>query len=148
MYLSSLVRKIKSDDTLTNFAKLYGIAQAATQNITLSDNFANPDTLVSVALVLKNIPLENIVLVQYPSKTGGTGIFAGKVQPITSVANALFAAIKADLPIGARRELARGRPRRLDARPERAGADRRLRSIRRPRRPSPPRLRRPSWCPA
>lgn len=100
VYLSSLVRKIKSDDTLTNFAKLYGIAQAATQNITLSENFANPDTLVSVALVLKNIPLENIVLVQYPSKTGGTGIFAGKVQPITSVATALFNAIKADQPIG------------------------------------------------
>jgi len=50
--------------------------------------------------VLKNIPLQNIVLVQYPSKTGGTGIFAGKVQPITSVANALFDAIKADVPIG------------------------------------------------
>ena len=100
MYLSSLVRKIKSDDTLTNFVKLYGIAQAATQNITLSDNFANPDTLVSVALVLKNIPLENIVLVQYPGKTGGTGIFAGKVQPVASVATALFNAIKADQPIG------------------------------------------------
>ena len=55
---------------------------------------------MSVALVLKDIPLENIVMVQYPSKTGGTGIFAGKVQPITSVANALFAAIKADQPIG------------------------------------------------
>jgi LCP family protein required for cell wall assembly len=100
VYQSSLVRKIKSDDTLTNFAKLYGIAQAATRNITLSDNFANPDTLVSVALVLKDIPLENIVLVQYPSKTGGTGIFSGKVQPITSVATALFNAIKADQPIG------------------------------------------------
>jgi LCP family protein required for cell wall assembly len=100
VFLSSLVRKIKSDDTLTDFAKLYGIAQAATQNITLSDNFANPDTLVSIALVLKDIPLQNIVMVQYPSKTGGTGIFSGKVQPITSVANALFAAIKADKPIG------------------------------------------------
>jgi LCP family protein required for cell wall assembly len=100
VYLSSLVRKIKSDDTLTNFVKLYGIATAATKNITLSENFANPDVLVSIALVLKNIPLQNIVMVQYPSKTGGTGIFAGKVQPVTSVANALFAAIKADQPIG------------------------------------------------
>jgi len=100
VYLSSLVRKVKSDDTLTDFSKLYGIAQAATQNITLSENFAHPDTLVSIALVLKDIPLENIVMVQYPSKTGGTGIFAGKVQPITSVAKALFDAIKADQPIG------------------------------------------------
>ena len=100
VFLSSLVRKIKSDDTLTNLPRLYAIAQAATQNMTLSENFAQLNTLVSIALVLKNIPLENIVMVQYPSRTGGTGIYTGKVQPVTSTANALFAAIKADTPIG------------------------------------------------
>ena len=100
VFLSALVRKIKSSDTLTNFSKLYAIAQAATQHITLSQNFTHLDTLVSVALVLKNIPLENIVFVQYPGKTGGTGISAGKVQPVASIANQLFAAIKADQPIG------------------------------------------------
>ena len=100
VFLSALVRKIKSSDTLTNFGKLYAIAQAATQHITLSENFTHLDTLVSVALVLKNIPLENIVFVQYPGRTGGTGIYAGKVQPVTSIANQLFAAIKADQPIG------------------------------------------------
>lgn len=100
VFLSSLVRKIKSDDTLTDFGKLYGIAQAATQNMTLSENFARLDTLVAIALVLKDIPLQNIAMVQYPSKTGGTGIYLGKVQPITSTAKALFDAIKADLPIG------------------------------------------------
>jgi hypothetical protein len=96
---SSLVRKIKSDDTLTDFCKLYGIAQAATQNMTLSENFARADTLVSIALALKNIPLQNIAMVQYPSRTGGTGIYLGKVQPIESTANLLFDAIKADVPI-------------------------------------------------
>ncbi len=100
VFLSALVRKIKSSDTLTNFGKLYAIAQAATQNITLSQNFTHLDTLVSVALVLKNIPLENIVFVQYPGRTGGTGIYSGKVQPVASIANQLFAAIKADQPIG------------------------------------------------
>ena len=100
VFLSALVRKIKSNDTLTNFGKLYAIAQAATQNITLSQNFTHLDTLVSVALVLKNIPLENIVFVQYPGRTGGTGIYAGKVQPVTSIANQLMAAIKADQPVG------------------------------------------------
>ncbi|WP_309711849.1 LCP family protein [Pseudolysinimonas sp.] len=99
VFLSSLVRKIKSDDTLTDFGKLYGIAQAATQNMTLSENFARLDTLVAIALVLKDIPLENIAMVQYPSRTGGTGIYLGKVQPITSTAKALFDAIKADVPI-------------------------------------------------
>ena len=94
------MRKIKSNDTLTNFGKLYSIAQAATQHITLSQNFTHLDTLVSVALVLKNIPLENIVFVQYPGRTGGTGIYSGKVQPIPAIANQLFAAIKNDQPIG------------------------------------------------
>lgn len=100
VFLSALVRKIKSNDTLTNFGKLYAIAQAATQHITLSQNFTHLDTLVSVALVLKNIPLENIVFVQYPGRTGGTGIYSGKVQPIPSIANQLMAAIKADQPVG------------------------------------------------
>jgi LCP family protein required for cell wall assembly len=100
VYLSSLVRKLKSSDTLTNFSKLYSIAQAATQNLTLSENFTHLDTLVSVALVLKKIPLDNIVFVQYPGRTGGTGIYEGKVQPVASTASALFAAIKADKPIG------------------------------------------------
>lgn len=100
VFLSSLVRKIKSDDTLTDFGKLYGIATAATKNISLSTNFANLDTLVSVALVLKDIPLDHIVFVQYPSRTGVPGIYAGKVAPIQSVADALFAVIKADKPLG------------------------------------------------
>ncbi len=100
VYMSSLVRKIKSDDTLTDLTKLYGIAQAATQNMTLSQNFARLDTLVAVALVLKDVPLDNIVMVQYPGTTGGTGIYAGKVQPLTAQASALFAAIRADKPIG------------------------------------------------
>jgi LCP family protein required for cell wall assembly len=101
VFLSALVRKIKSSDTLTNFGKLYAIAQAATQHITLSQNFTHLDTLVSVALVLKNIPLENIVFVQYPGRTGNPNPpYAGKVQPVTAIANQLFAAIKADQPIG------------------------------------------------
>lgn len=100
VFLSSLIRKIKSDDTLTDFGKLYSIAQAATKNISLSSNFANLDTLVSVALVMKDIPLENVVFVRYPSTTGVGGIYQGKVAPIQSVADALFAAIKKDRPVG------------------------------------------------
>ncbi|MGN6326979.1 LCP family protein [Pseudolysinimonas sp.] len=100
VYLSSLVRKIKSSGTLTDVSKVYGIARAATENITLSDNFSRLDTLVSIALVLKNIPLQNIVFVQYPGTTGGTGIYAGKVQPSRALATELFTAIKADKPIG------------------------------------------------
>jgi len=98
VYLSSLVRTVKSNDTLTNVSKLYGIAQAATQNMTLSDNLKNLNTMVSMALVLKGIPLDHITFVQYPSTTGVGGVYSGKVAPLTAPATALFAKLKADEP--------------------------------------------------
>jgi LCP family protein required for cell wall assembly len=98
VYLSSLVRTVKSNDTLTDFSKLYAIAQAATQNMTLSDNLKNLNTMVSMALVLKGIPLDHITFVQYPSTTGVGGVYSGKVAPLAAPAAALFAKIKADQP--------------------------------------------------
>ncbi|MDB5726746.1 MAG: hypothetical protein JWQ16_3500, partial [Novosphingobium sp.] len=98
VYLSSLVRVVKSSDTLTNFTKLYGIAQAATTNMTLSTSLKNLNTMVSMALVLKGIPLSNITFVQYPSTTGVGGVYSGKVAPLVTPASELFAKIKADQP--------------------------------------------------
>jgi LCP family protein required for cell wall assembly len=98
VYLSSLVRTVKSNDTLTNFTKLYGLAQAATSSMTLSDSLKNLNTMVSLALVLKKIPPSNITFVQYPGTTGVGGVYAGKVAPLAGPAAALFAKIKADQP--------------------------------------------------
>jgi LCP family protein required for cell wall assembly len=96
VYLSSLVRTLKSAETLSDPFKVYGIAQAATSNMELSRNFANTDTLVSIALALKDIPLENVTFVQYPGTTGVGGIYLGKVAPVQSRADELFALIKSD----------------------------------------------------
>jgi len=98
VYLSSLVRTLKSNETLSDPFKVYGLAQAATSNMTLSQGFSNPDTLVSIALALKNIPLERVTFVQYPGTTGQGGIYSGKVAPVKSKADALFAKILADEP--------------------------------------------------
>jgi LCP family protein required for cell wall assembly len=98
VYLSSLVRTVKSNNTLTNPAKLYAIAEAATTNMTLSTSLKNINTMVSLALVLKGIPLDKITFVQYPSTTGVGGVYSGKVAPLATPASALFAAIKADQP--------------------------------------------------
>jgi hypothetical protein len=38
------------------------------------------------------------MFVQYPGVTGQTGVYLGKVAPVTSTANALFDKIKADQP--------------------------------------------------
>jgi len=98
VFLSSLVRTLKSEDTLNNPAKLYSIAQAALSNMELSSNFANPDTLVSVAKALSTLELENVTFVQYPGTTGNPGIYAGKVKPTAAVASQLFSKILADEP--------------------------------------------------
>ena len=100
VFLSSLVRKLKSAQTLTNPVALFGLAKAAISNMTLSNSLNSLDTMVSIAMALKDIPLENIVFVQYPGATGGEGVYAGKVQPIQAEADALFAAILADQPVG------------------------------------------------
>lgn len=98
VYLSSLVRKLQSQETLTNIPRLYSIATAATQNMTLSSNLKGLDTLVAVAQSLRNIPLEDIVFVQYPGTTGLDGIYLNKVAPITAKADQLFELIADDEP--------------------------------------------------
>jgi LCP family protein required for cell wall assembly len=96
VYLSSLVRKLESSNTLTNPATLFKIASAATRNMALSDR--SIDTWVSIAQALKDIPLNRVQFVQYPGTTGVGGVYQGKVAPIQSEADALFALIKADKP--------------------------------------------------
>jgi hypothetical protein len=92
------VRTLKSAETLTNLPRLYALANAATQNMTLSSNLKSIDTLVAIAQSLKDIPIERIVFVQYPGITGVGGVYAGKVAPVTAKADALFDLIRADEP--------------------------------------------------
>ena len=98
VFLSALVRKLKSAETLTDPVKVYGLAKAAISNMQLSNSLQNVNTLVSIALALKDIAPEHISFLQYPA---GYGNFDGRsgVLPIQSDADTLFSAIKADLPV-------------------------------------------------
>lgn len=99
VYLSSLVRKLKSSDTLGDYKRVYGLADAALSNMTLSNNLADIPTMVSIALALKNIPLQRVTFVQYPGTTGNTeGVYAGKVKPDTYTGDQMMAYIAADQP--------------------------------------------------
>ncbi|PPF65713.1 LytR family transcriptional regulator [Clavibacter michiganensis] len=92
VFLSALVRTIKSTDTLTNPAKLYGIARAVVDNMQLSTSLADLDTLVSVALTFKDIPLDDVVFLQYP----GTVLANGRVQPDEAAAAQLVGLLASD----------------------------------------------------
>ena len=98
VFLSSLVRTVKSSDTLTDFSKLFNIATVVTKSMTLSNSLKNINTMVAMAQVLRKLPLDRIMFVQYPGSTGGTGIYANKVRPDLDRATALFDLIKADKP--------------------------------------------------
>ena len=98
LYMSSLVRKVQDEGVLQDITKLYGIAQVAASSMTLSNSLAGLDVMVAMALVLKEIPRENIVFVQYPGTTGVGGVYSGKVAPIESLATKLFDKIRNDTP--------------------------------------------------
>ncbi|WP_411700975.1 LCP family protein [Conyzicola sp.] len=98
VYLSSLVRTLKSGETLGDPLKIYNLAKAATANMTLSQGFSNLDTLASIALALKDIPLESVTFVQYPGTTGADGVYSGKVAPVKAKAQELFDLIESDTP--------------------------------------------------
>lgn len=93
VFLSSLVRTIKSADTLGNPAKVYALAKAAASNMTLSDTL-NITTMASIAVALKNIDLNSVVFVQYPNHYVADG-----VAPTTDAASQLFTALEKDTPI-------------------------------------------------
>jgi LCP family protein required for cell wall assembly len=100
VFLSSLVRTLKSADTLGDPGKVYALAKAALNNMQLSSSMKNADTMYQMALALKDIPLEDVIFTQYPGATGqpaGTPYY-NKVRPNTAIGNKLFAKILADEP--------------------------------------------------
>lgn len=98
VFMSSLVRTVKDGGVLTDLGKLYSIASVASQNLTVSNSLKNINTMISMAQVFKNIPLDRVMFVQYPGVTGQPGVYAGKVAPVKAAADALFAKILADEP--------------------------------------------------
>ncbi len=78
--------------------KLVRLANAAASNLQLSTSLASIDTMVSIALALKDIPLQRVTFVQYPGFTGGEGVYSGKVQPDEYRAGELLSYVLADQP--------------------------------------------------
>jgi len=99
VFLTSLVRKIKSKDVLSNPVTLYGLAAAASRNMVLSDTLADNGTLVAIAMGLKAIPMKNITFLQLPSVAGLPAPYSGRVKPDAEKAQILFDLIAQDKPL-------------------------------------------------
>jgi LCP family protein required for cell wall assembly len=94
VFLSSMMRKIISGGTLGDVTTLYKLASAALSNMTLSSSLGSPDTLVRLALALKDIQPAGIVFVQYPVVDDPRD--PNRVVESTTDAAALNAALNAD----------------------------------------------------
>lgn len=95
-YLASLLRKIRSDSTLSDPLKVYALARAAASSITPSTSLESIDSMVSLALTLKDVELAKVVFVQYPTEAWVED--RNKVQPAAALADELFAHLLADQP--------------------------------------------------
>lgn len=94
VFLSSLVRTVRSSGTLANPLKVYALAKAAARNMTLSTSLDSIGTMASMAAALKDVSPSDVVFAQYPAH-----YVSGGVAPTASAATALFTALSADRPI-------------------------------------------------
>lgn len=67
VFMSALVRQLRSAETLSNPMKVYGLAKAGVENMTLSSNMATVQFMQALAGTVKDIDLSRVTFVQYPT---------------------------------------------------------------------------------
>jgi LCP family protein required for cell wall assembly len=102
-FMSSLVRKLQSDDVLANPQVLLnfaltavGLTRGTSPQLVLSSQLANPTRMVQIAMAAKSVPYEDIVFVQYPTEYDADFIH---VLPLRDVAGVLFSALRDNVPL-------------------------------------------------
>jgi anionic cell wall polymer biosynthesis LytR-Cps2A-Psr (LCP) family protein len=99
VFLTSLVRKVRSAGVLTNPVYLYSLANAAARNMKLSSSLTDIATMVSIASALKDVSLDKMTFLQVPSRGGLPAPYSGRVAPVYEQANILFSKLQNDEPI-------------------------------------------------
>ncbi|WP_405882017.1 LCP family protein [Streptomyces sp. NBC_01136] len=96
-FLGSLMRKMASSDTLTNPAKLFSLAEAATKALTVDTGIGSVSTLKDVALELKKVPTKNITFTTVPVLDNPAEKIKATVVVNQAQAPQVFDAIKNDV---------------------------------------------------
>lgn len=95
-FLSSMIKTMKSGDTLTSPSKLLDLANAATKALTVDTNIGEVDKLVGLAKDLKRVNLANISFVTVPvvDNTDGATVLLDKPK-----AEPLFSMVRDDVSL-------------------------------------------------
>lgn len=96
IFMSALVRQLQSADTLGNPVKVYGLAKAGVENMTLSSNMASVQFMQALAGTVRDIDLSRINFVQYPSFTHPYE--AGRLTPDSASAQILIDLVSSGQP--------------------------------------------------
>ncbi|ALE06053.1 hypothetical protein AL755_12190 [Arthrobacter sp. ERGS1:01] len=93
-FLGSMVRKVKSEGTLTNIPLLYNLADVVTKNLTIDEGLANIPAMIGIANRLSKIDLANVAFVTVPTEPYVYDI--NRVQLAEPAAGQFFAALRTD----------------------------------------------------
>ena len=99
VFLTSLLRKIKSEGVLANPIQLYSLASAAARNMQLSTSLTDLNTMIGIASALKSVDLNKMTFLQVPSHGGLPAPYSGRVMPTYDQANLIFQKLVNDEPI-------------------------------------------------
>lgn len=79
VFMSALMRQMRSADTLSNPMKVYSLAKAGFENLTMSSSMASIEFLQKLAGTAVDIDLSRVNFVQYPS--GAHPYNPGRLSP-------------------------------------------------------------------
>jgi LCP family protein required for cell wall assembly len=97
-YMSRLVKKVMSEEVLTDPAVVLRLANTIVDNVDPSDELSNPVRLAQLGLAIKDVPFSEFAFVQYPSFPDPDKPDQ-KVIPNLDAAETIWAALKAGQPL-------------------------------------------------
>lgn len=98
-FLTSLVRKVKSEGVLNNPIALYSLATAAARNMKLSESLTDVNVMIAMAEALRRVNLDKVTFLQIPSRGGLPAPYSGRVAVIYEQADILFEKLQKDEPL-------------------------------------------------
>ena len=98
VFLTSLVRKLKSEGALTNPFTMLRLGTAALENMTLSKSLTDIRTIFGMAREVNGVDLDKITFIKLPVYDL-SGAYAGRVGLSEERANLLFEKLATDAPL-------------------------------------------------
>lgn len=93
-FLSSMVRKIKDNGTLSNLPELYSIAETVTRNLTVDEGLSKIPALVTMATRLSEVDLSDVTFITVPNEPWTQN--PARLQLQQPAANELFQTLRQD----------------------------------------------------